>query len=264
MKRNKLYIQIGAIYLIILVGIITIFSLPILQFLTLKEKIELVFNFVLAFGSILIPIILWEIKQENERHREREEQMKYFGKLYQYFMSSSFRIKRKVAWITISRAIKNPDYADLLVSRSYVSIYCNELHPNYTKTEKKIYKSFYSCSEKTPSLAKEYDAEHMLDDVVSFFKILADLDFSEVQAESIDFYYDSWRPVLYWYALKLEEGYEAHSVNEKYNNPPSLRKSIEKLDRKLARFQLSKDIQDLEKHPIIRGIKCTSKYTKNK
>ncbi|MFJ1474651.1 hypothetical protein ACILE9_10365 [Capnocytophaga cynodegmi] len=220
-----------------------------------KTIISVYASILSAIGAIAIPLILWIMKSQEEQLRAREEQMRFFGKLYQYFMNSSFRKKRKVAWLVLSYAIKCPDYLDVLVSKSYVSRYHDRLQKNYPEITYRIVSPLNSIlSQKEFSIDAD-EAEHMLDDVINFFKILSELDLSQILPKNCDFYYDSWRPLLCWYALKLEDGYNAYAVNQRYNNPPNLRQCIETLHKNFSKFESLNSIQDLEQHPIILGIK---------
>lgn len=201
--------------------------------------------------------IAWSIN-EYERKRDlaskNEEDVKSFLELYKFFTTADFREVRHTAWNTLRKAIKNKNYKDFIVKEAYVARYVDRLSRTgvfenfkdvlYSKNETYNQKDF---------LHKESEDRNKLDSLINFFQLLAVKNVPVYYYQICDFYYDSWRPLLCWYAKALEDSYNSNELNKKFNNPPTLRAAIAKLDTKYyyPAVQDTLTIDNINEHPII-------------
>ena len=100
---------------------------------------------------------------------------------------------------------------------------------------------------------KESEDRNKLDSLINFYQLLAVKNVPVYYYQICDFYYDSWRPLLCWYAKALEESYNSNEKNKVFNNPPPLRAAIAKLDEKYY-YPATQDtltVDNIDNHPII-------------
>ena len=203
--------------------------------------------------TIFIAVIVYRYQERKDKEGKGQYDIKSYLELYQYFIGVEFREKRQIGWNVVRRCIENPEYSEFVIQEQYVSRYSNRM-PRKKVFEK--FKHIYNEDYKTQKefLHKESEDRHKLDSVVNFFNLLAIIDLPKASYNVSDFYYDSWRPILCWYAKKLEEGYSKSEDNKQFNNSPNLRKTIEKLDEKFYCPDIPDNltIEDIEEHPIIK------------
>jgi hypothetical protein len=210
---------------------------------------------ILTLGvTVYIAISINEYEKRRDLATKNEEDVKSFLELYQFFTSNEFREIRHTAWNTLRKAIENKDYKDFMVKEAYVGRYIDrvsrsEMYENfrnilYGKSETYIQKEF---------LRKESEDRNKLDSLINFFQLLAVKNVPVYYYQICDFYYDSWRPLLCWYAKALEESYNSNEQNKMFNNPPTLRAAIAKLDTKYyyPAMQDTLTVDTINQHPII-------------
>ena len=257
----------------IIFGAIVISLIPIIIYIlklgswTLSNKINDWSSFSSYLGGLLSPFIsfltllitvyiaysLNEYEKRKDKQLKEQDNIKSYLELYQYFTGLEFREKRQIAWNVARRGIENPDYADFIVKETFVCRYTDRM----VRTEvfnkfRTIYKE--NNSDKKTFCHQESEDRHKLDAVINFFQLLAIKDVPEENYKVCDFYYDSWRPILCWYAKKLEQGYAKYDINKRFSNPPNLRASIALLDQKYYNPQIADTlaVDTIDEHPILK------------
>lgn len=263
-KQNKIYWLFGITILLSLV----ITALYFIKFGdgTLSENKSEWGTFGDYIGGILNPLIglatlvvtfyiaytFNNYEKSRDDQSKREAAVKSYLELYQYFVGQEFRQKRQIAWNVIRRAIEIPEYADFVVGESFVSRY--ESRPKRAVIFEK-FKGIYKDSnlKQKQFLHKESEDRHKLDAVVNFFQLLSVTEMPKDNHTVCDFYYDSWRPILLWYGIKLDKAYLSSEINKQFSNPPHLIKTIETLDKKFYHpiNKICHSASDIEKHPIL-------------
>lgn len=173
---------------------------------------------LLAIASLYLK--MYQIKKQHQDERYR------YIELYKLFTSNEMRHKRKIAWNMIKRAIQHPNYSNILISNFFIDRYINEI----TDGEKKeVYKE---CGMSNEEIKKEPENVHLLNDFLDFYNLLSSVDLSKESLSSFDFCYDSWRPLLYWFANELDKRYQ-QEINIPYSARPSLRVNLHRIDKML-------------------------------
>lgn len=211
-------------------------------------------SFLTLLVTIYIAISINDYEKRKDEQAKKQDDIKAYLELYQYFTSAEFRQRRHTAWNVIRAALENENYRDFIIQETYVSRY------TFRVQRKEVYEKFKAFLytdknlNKKEFLHKESEDRHMLDSLVNFYQMLAIKDIPENYYEICDFYYDSWRPLLIWYANELEKGYNSNLENRKFNNPPTLKKAIELLDTKYYNPVESDGInfENVTEHPILK------------
>ena len=204
--------------------------------------------------TVFIAVTFNQYEKRRDEQSKNEADVKSYLELYQYFVGPEFREKRHVAWNVVRRAIENPEYADFVAKENFVCRYTDRMTRTLVFNKfKDIYKK-EKFSDKQLFLNRESEDRHKLDAVVNFFQLLAVKDVPKDNHKVCDFYYDSWRPVLCWYAKLLEVGYLKFPENSQYNNQPNLRATIEMLDKKYYQTKTkdSLTVDTISEHPILK------------
>lgn len=204
-----------------------------------------------------IAYILFKYENIRDKQSKHEADVKSFMELYQFFISNEFREARTTAWDILKKAIANDSYRDFVVRENYVSRYINR------KPRPDVYSEFaeilYPKEEQLEQLKqaaflkREAMDRNKIDVIINFFQLLSLKDVPEDYYKVCDFYYDTWRPVLYWYATELKAAYDKLAENKKYNNPPTLLEALTKLDNRFYAPEVLKELTKAgyKKHPII-------------
>lgn len=211
-------------------------------------------SFLTLLVTIYIAISLNQYEEEKNKKLKAQEDVKTYLELYQYFTGPEFREKRVISWEVMRKAIAHPDYADFLIEGNFISRYTNRQFKRKYIYEK-FKHIFYANKNLTQEefLLKESEDRHKLESLIDFFQLLAIRDVPNDNYKVCDFYYDNWRPVLCWYAKKLEIFYTKHEENVKFNTPPNLRDAIKILDNKYCTPQAELlSIDNILEHPILK------------
>lgn len=201
--------------------------------------------------------IAWNINDYEKRRdlsEKNEADVKAFLELYQFFTSPEFRDVRHTAWNTLKKAIEHKAYKQFITKEAYVARYGDRISRTnvYSNFKDILYNDGETLNQKE-FLHKESEDRNKLDSLINFFQLLAVKDVPVYYYQLCDFYYDSWRPLLCWYAKALEESYNNNEQNKRFNNPPSLRAAIAKLDKKYY-YPAVEDVltvDTINEHPII-------------
>ena len=204
--------------------------------------------------TVYIAISINEYEKRRDAASKNEEDVKSFLELYQFFTTSEFRDIRHTSWNTLRKAIENKEYKDFIVKEPYVARYINRIPRSqvYEKFKDILYPLNKQFTEKE-FLNKESEDRNKLDSLINFYQLLAVKNVPVYYYQICDFYYDSWRPLLCWYAKALEESYNSNEKNKVFNNPPPLRAAIAKLDEKYY-YPATQDtltVDNIDNHPII-------------
>lgn len=180
--------------------------------------------YLAVYISLIVPLFLYLLQN---RRQIQDEKHRYI-ELYKLFISKEMRERRKVSWIMLKRAIQHPDYADLLLSKSFMDRYQQKAS---MENEKDIYRA---CGMNEQEIEDEFENSHRLDDLVSFYQLLSSIRLSKDPLSCFDFCYDSWRPLLYWYANELNKRY-LRDINQQYSAKPRLFDSLVRIDKMFER-----------------------------
>jgi hypothetical protein len=203
--------------------------------------------------TVYIAMTFNDYEKRRDKQTKDEADVKSYLELYQYFTGAEFREKRHTAWNVVRKAIENKEYKDFLIRETFVSRYVDRMERD------DVYKNFKSLLytdkelDKREFLHLESEDRHKLDSVINFFQLLAIKDIPDNYHSICDFYYDSWRPILYWYAREIEIGYNLSPGNKKYNNPPTLKAALALLDKKYYKPTTTDMLtyDNIDEHPIL-------------
>lgn len=203
--------------------------------------------------TVYIAMTFNDYEKRRDKQTKDEADVKSYLELYQYFTGPEFREKRHTAWNVVRKAIENKEYKDFLIRETFVSRYVDRMERD------DVYKNFKSLLYTDQNLDKreflhlESEDRHKLDSVINFFQLLAVKDVPDNYYSICDFYYDSWRPILYWYAREIEIGYNLSQDNKKYNNPPTLKLALAMLDKKYYKPATTDTLTyaNIDEHPIL-------------
>lgn len=206
-----------------------------------------------------IAYILFTYESRRDAKTKEEGDVKSFMELYQFFMGIEFRAVRTMAWDILKKAIANDKYKDFIVKENYVSRYIgrqpradvyNEFKDIFHQKDHAIYSQ---KDNENAFLKQEAFDRNNVDILINFFQLLSFKNVPENYYKICDFYYDTWRPVLYWYAIQLENAYVLLEENKKFNNPPNLLEALKKLDERFYKPEILSALKDekIETHPII-------------
>ncbi|MBB5620889.1 hypothetical protein HDE69_001942 [Pedobacter cryoconitis] len=206
-----------------------------------------------------IAYILFTYESRRDAQSKEEGDVKSFMELYQFFMGIEFRAVRTMAWDILKKAIANDKYRDFIVKENYVSRYIGR------QSRADVYREFkgvfyqkdhliYSQEDNESAFLKQeaFDRNNV-DILINFFQLLSFKNVPENYYKICDFYYDTWRPVLYWYATQLENAYLLLEENKRFNNPPNLLEALKKLDERFYKPEILAALKEekIETHPII-------------
>jgi hypothetical protein len=221
-------------------------------------------------ATIYIAYILYTYESKRDQQSQEEASARYelnkkeadvksFMELYQFFISNEFREARAIAWDILKKAISNATYKDFIITENFVSRYVDR-KPRadvYSEFRDMLYPKDHTHALKSENehffLKQEASDRNKIDVLVNFFQLLSIKNVPDDYYRICDFYYDTWRPVLYWYGTELDKAYNSLGDNRKFNNPPTLLEALNKLDRK---FYKPDTLTELSKagfmsHPII-------------
>jgi hypothetical protein len=213
--------------------------------------------------TAVIAYILYHYETKRDSQVKQEQDVKSFMELYQFFISAEFREVRVVAWYILKKAVYNDDYKNFVVNENYVSRYINRIPRAdiYTNFSHLLYQNDHPGLQKPVDegafLRQEALDRNMVDTLINFFQLLSIKEVPKGYFKVCDFYYDTWRPVLYWYAKELESAYSLLAENKKYNNAPTLTEALKKLDSKFYESQVLSALNaaGYSVHPIIQHMK---------
>lgn len=206
-----------------------------------------------------IAYILFTYESRRDAQSKEEGDVKSFMELYQFYMGIEFRAVRTMAWDILKKAIANDKYRDFIVKENYVSRYIGR-QPRadvYSEFKGIFYQKdhlIYSQEDNESAFLKQeaFDRNNV-DILINFFQLLSFKNVPENYYKICDFYYDTWRPVLYWYATQLENAYILQEENKRFNNPPNLLEALKKLDERFYKPEILAALKEekIESHPII-------------
>lgn len=222
---------------------------------------------ILTLGvTVYIAYSINEYEMRRDREMKYEVDVKSYMELYQFFITPEFRETRVIAWYVLKKAIENPTYRDFIVKENYVSRYIDRMPRDkvYNTFKDFLYIADHPLDaqpvDKKDFLKQEALGRNKVDVLINFFQFVAIKNVPVYYYQICDFYYDTWRPVLYWYANQLEIEFNKFENNQKYNNPPTLRAALAKLDKNYynpAIMNVDFD-QQLSQHPIIEYMRTNS------
>jgi hypothetical protein len=210
-----------------------------------------------------------ELKKTAEANRQIAEDTKANAivDLYQTYTTDYFFNLSKAAWRVLMRCMSNKEYSDYVVSTFFVSEYSSTLSDDIKET---IYAAFASEmlsddeSEKLRILQIDNEERHRLDDFINFYSVLALRNAPKEIFEKCDFFYDWWRPLLWWISDKRKAAYAKDLEKQKYSTELHHLEILERLDF-IYGFQTLKDPAErwnyFMNHPIAKRNKFDPMHT---
>lgn len=209
-----------------------------------------------------------EQKEATERTNllHRQSSISAIFDIYKYYSSPEFLDIRTTAWFILKRAASNSEYCDYLVNQSFVSRYINPIEDKavYEKFREYLYTGNSRPTTRIPVgeyefLKQEADDRSKLDNLINFYSILSKIDVPPYIGLVCDFNYDTWLPVLLWYSEELEKAYNRHPENFDFSNQPSLKTTINELNKKgyLTTKVLNPNINQ---NPVLVHMRKSSNY----
>lgn len=166
-----------------------------------------------------------------------------------YYDSNNFGKARSRAWKVISNMIKHEEYykyvfsRQVMAARGYIPI---------SDEHRQKFQKIYSTEELSLEQFHEIDNlhRHNLEDFLNFINLLSIRGISKDFFQKVDFYYDTWRQILWWYALKIESEYKLDIELQNLCSDISLVESLKSLDN-IMRFTSPNNIEETLKYPVV-------------
>jgi len=215
------------------------------------ERLNSLFS-ALAFAGLFITIYF---QRKDYKDLSEKADVKEYMELYRFYFSSEFRETRLIAYDVLKKSLQNPEYANYILNASYISRYIDR--PSNEELFRNFKHLYPNISEDKVFFESELSkGKHKLDDVINFYQLISIKNIPNHFFEICDFYYDTWRPYLYWFAFNTKEVFESNNINIMYNNPPELLSALKRLDEKLYKPYKTDVLtkENIFKHPIINGI----------
>jgi hypothetical protein len=176
-----------------------------------------------------------ELRKSAEANKQIAEDTKANAivDLYQTHTSEYFSLLKQAAWRVLIRCMANKEYSDYLVSTFFVTEY---EEPLSDESKNIIYKAYQedmkdnSIEEKVRILKLEDSERHRLDDFINFYSVIALRNAPKEIFEKCDFFYDWWRPLLWWISDKRQSEYLKDPQKQKYSSKLHQLEILSKLD----------------------------------
>lgn len=181
--------------------------------------------------------------------------------LYKEFKSAYLQDITKSAWRIFINCLKSKTYCDYFLNTYYCVDYtpgkftqkiANEVESSYPSTIRE------SLEELT---RVESDDRYKLDYLINFFQILSFRLNSEFM-KKCDFYYDWWRPLLWWLADIRLNNYNTDGDKQEYCIKPNLTETLLELDKIYGFKPLNNSTERweyLKNHPLLKKVKIDVK-----
>jgi len=180
-----------------------------------------------------------EMKLQREEMRRSSEASKDIAEdnkanaivdLYQQYATEYFYNTSRAAWRVLANCVQHKEYAEYVVNCFFVTEYEIDRFKEHLVP---LLRNTYS-SEKYPELADveriENDDRPRLYDFLNFLNVLA-LRRGPIEIfERCDFFYDWWRPLLWWITDLRYEAYESDPVKQRYCMPLKWKEMLIRLD----------------------------------
>lgn len=149
--------------------------------------------------------------------------------LYQTFCSEYFQTIKTSSMNIIIAAIQNKDYCDFMISRFFVV--SNKILTIDLLLQIPKFKDLSIKNSSMNILEKEQSDRFKLDELINFFILLSNKSESNAAIGKCDFFYDWWRPLFWFLAIKQNEYYKSDMLVQKYSKEPSLYNVVKDLDK---------------------------------
>ncbi|MCY7328004.1 MAG: hypothetical protein LH618_05615, partial [Saprospiraceae bacterium] len=100
-------------------------------------------------------------------------------------------------------------------------------------------------------LVVDNEHRHQFDDLLNFYNLLAVRSIPKEFFHKVDFNYDGWRQLLYWYAFNAESEFDKDENLRKLCSPMTLKESLQKLDIQFD-FESPETFEVVCEFPIVR------------
>lgn len=212
----------------------------------------------LAFCGLIFTI-LYQIKEAKATRKEIQESAEANGKmaeasvlmtrhaqqsaileLFKTYCSDYFQEVRDCSMSVLIPCVASKEYCDFVVSRFFVADQLPYPEQGWIKIETakanhgKTHEQFRE---------KELSNRNKLDELVSFFSLLAWQESSKEMLTRLDFSYSWWRPLLWMIAIRQEQWIDTHDEVPKYMTPRNFSEVLRRLDAiyGLAPFKSDRD-----------------------
>lgn len=215
-----------------------------------------------------------ELKTTSEANQSiaEDNKAKAILDLYQAYITKEFREKRQRAWNVLRMCITNKDYSDYVIMHFFPVFVKEKSNREITGDlivfyKKMMKKRFPLLEIDTDDKAKQEDREdrHSLDDFSNFFNLLA-LRKSDREIEtfkSCEFFYDHWRPLLWFMCDQREKYFSQNEIVKKYSRQVDWQKMLLAIDEFYGyekyenRNQL---LHYIKTHPILAEFEIDSRH----
>jgi len=168
--------------------------------------------------------------------------------LYQIYTNDYFYELSRAAWKVLEIAVKDYDYCNFLVSTFFVTEYKS---PRLDDDLLDKIKTHFDSHEDVKRLENDY--RHRLDEMINFFNIIALRNAPKEVFEKCDFFYDWYRPLLWWICDLRLSAYMVDENKQRYCTSPSHHKGLKILDSVYG-FETGDRLERWEEfqvHPLI-------------
>ncbi|WP_144408822.1 hypothetical protein [Chromobacterium vaccinii] len=157
--------------------------------------------------------------------------------MFQVFSSHEFQDIKDCAFRSLIAAARNKEYAEYLSSKLF-SIKQLPFPESAITTLRQIDASKENLSKEQVIYADRSD-RLKLDNILNFFRVLAQRESSKTVISHCDFAYDWWRPMLWLVATIQKQHYESNDEIRAVCKTPLLEKTLNSLDKIYGHKQFS-------------------------
>lgn len=215
-----------------------------------------------------------ELKKSAEANKSiaEDNKAKAILDLYQAYISPDFREKRQRAWNVLRMCIAKKEYSDYVVMH-FFPVFIKGKQSRDLKGEliefykRKMKERFPLFEIDTDDNAKESDRidRHALDDFLNFFNLLA-LRKSDKEIETFkacEFYYDHWRPLLWFICDQRYQYYNLNDTVSKFSKQVNWNEMLKSIDE-FYDYEAFSDrktmLQYIKTHPILGEFEIDSQH----
>ncbi|MCU0491592.1 MAG: hypothetical protein MUD01_08390 [Chloroflexaceae bacterium] len=187
----------------------------------------------------------------------QDSQSNALSALYQQFNQDDFIKVRLEAWQVLTQCIKHKDYCDFVIHSLFASGKWSQKRTD--ALSQKIH-TFYPQNEDSDledAIKADTKARHSLGNVMNFYNMLSLRKAPKAVFERCEFYYDWWRPLLWWFSDAIFEVYNGDPDIQAYCREPKWDVMLLELDR-IYGFATPPTSKErwiyFENHPVFRSL----------
>jgi len=168
-----------------------------------------------------------------------------------YYDKNEFRKTRSKTWFVLRKMIQNEDYFHYTFERGVMAA---RGYKTVTENHRLQFQGIYSPDKELSIdeyLVVDNEHRHQFDDLLNFYNLLAVRSIPKEFFQKVDFNYDGWRQLLYWYAFNAESEFDKDENLRKLCSPMTLKESLQKLDIQFD-FESPETFEVVCEFPIVR------------